>query len=154
MAIKILSSMEKCFLDEKICDKKEKNSFVMFKNEKLSFQVAYSFEGVYNALVSVKLEGSLAQYANIRQVVPVPVAYPVRNDTKCNSDCLRNTPGLYPDVIRPLHYNGQIRVIENQLQTLMIDVKLPQNAEISDGNLVITLVGNTFSKVWKLKFIS
>ncbi|MBQ7292359.1 MAG: DUF4091 domain-containing protein [Clostridia bacterium] len=146
MAIKILTSMEKCFLDEKICDKKEKNSFVMFKNEKLSFQVAYSFEGVYNALVSVKLEGSLAQYANIRQVVPVPVAYPVRNDTKCNSDCLRNTPGLYPDVIRPLHYNGQIKVIENQLQTLMIDVKLPQNAEISDGNLVITLVGNTFSE--------
>ena len=29
-------------------DKKEKNSFVMFKNEKLSFQVIYSFEKLHN----------------------------------------------------------------------------------------------------------
>ena len=146
MALKFMSSMEKCFLDDKICDQKEKNSFVMFKNERLSFQLAYSFDGVYNAMVSVDLSGDFAPYATVRQVVSVPVAYPVRNDTKCNSDCIRNTPGLYPDVIRPIHYDGQVKVIENQLHTLMIDVKLPENACVSDGNIIVTLSGTNISE--------
>ena len=146
MALKFISSMEKCFLDEKIEDKKEKNSFVMFKNEKLSFQLAYSFDGVYNALLSIKLDGTFAPYASVRQVVSVPVAYPVRNDTKCNSDCVRNMPGLYPDIIRPVHYNGQIKVVENQLHTLMIDVKIPEDAEIRDGNLTVTLFDSKISE--------
>ena len=146
MALKFMSSMEKCFLDDKICDQKEKNSFIMFKNERLSFQLAYSFDGVYNAMVSVDLSGDFAPYATVRQVVSVPVAYPVRNDTKCNSDCIRNTPGLYPDVIRPIHYDGQVKVIENQLHTLMIDVKLPENACVSDGNIIVTLSGTNISE--------
>ena len=143
--IKIVSSMEKCFLDDKISDKKEKNSFVMFKNEKLSFQVVYSFENVFNDLFDVELGGTLARYASVKQVACVPVAYPVRNDTRCNSDCIRGTPGLYPDIIRPLHYNGKVRVIENQLHALWVDIKLNDGADISDGDLVITLKGKNIS---------
>ena len=143
--IKIVSSMEKCFLDDKISDKKEKNSFIMLRNEKLSFQVAYSFEKVYNALFEVELGGTLAKYASVKQVVSVPVSYPVRNDTGCNSDCIRNTPGLYPDVIRPLHYNGKVRVVENQLHALWVDIKLSDNTAITDGELVITLNGKNIS---------
>ena len=137
--------MEKCFLDDKISDKKEKNSFIMLRNEKLSFQVAYSFEKVYNALFEVELGGTLAKYASVKQVVSVPVSYPVRNDTGCNSDCIRNTPGLYPDVIRPLHYNGKVRVVENQLHALWVDIKLSDNTAITDGELVITLNGKNIS---------
>ena len=143
--IKIISSMEKCFLDDNINDKKEKTDFVMFKNEKLSFQVAYSFENVHNKLFDVELGGTLSKYATVREVVTVPVAYPAREDTKCNSDCIRKTPGLYPDVIRPLHYRGKVRNIYQQLHSLWIDVKLDENANVADGTLSVTLVNGELS---------
>ena len=137
--IKLVSSMEKCFLDDKIENIKEKNSFVMFKNEKLSFQAVYSFENVANKLLNVKLDGSLAEYATVKEVVSVPVAYPVREDSKCVTDFIRRTPGLYPDVIRPLHYRGKVRAINDRLHTLWIEVSLDGKTDISDGNLIITL---------------
>lgn len=137
--IKIVSSMEKCFLDDNISDKKEKNSFVMFKNEKLSFQVAYCFDGVHNKLFDVKLGGTLAKYAEVKEVVSVPVAYPAREDTKCNSDCIRKTPGLYPDVIRPLHYRGKVRAVYEQLHTLWVDITHDGTYELPDGNLTVAL---------------
>ena len=137
--IKIVSSMEKCFFDDNISDKKEKNSFVMFKNEKLSFQVAYCFDGVHNKLFDVKLGGTLAKYAEVKEVVSVPVAYPAREDTKCNSDCIRKTPGLYPDVIRPLHYRGKVRAVYEQLHTLWVDITLDGTYELPDGNLTVAL---------------
>ena len=34
--MKVISSLEKCFYDEKLRDKQEKNEFIMFLNEKLS----------------------------------------------------------------------------------------------------------------------
>lgn len=137
--IKFVSSMEKCFIDDKFSDKKEKNSFVMFKNERLSFQAVYCLDSVYNSLCDVEVEGDFAPYAKISEVVSVPVAYPVRNDTNCNSDCIRNTPGLYPDIIRPLHYKGKVRAIAEQLHCLWIDVQLDEKNDIFDGNLVISL---------------
>ena len=137
--------MEKCFLDDAISDKKEKNSFLMFKNEKLSFQVVYSLMDIQNSLLDVKLDGSFAKYASVSEVVSVPVAYPVRDDKKCNSDCIRKTPGLYPDLVRPLHYRGKVRNIYGQLHTLWIDVKLAEGEYIPDGNLVVTLVGGNVS---------
>ncbi len=139
--LKIISSMEKCFLDEKIDEKIEKDSFVMFKNEKLSFQVAYYSEAIFNKLFKVKVGGTLAKYVEVKQVASVPVAYPVRNDTHCNSDCIRTTPGLYPDVIRPLHYEGRVRVIEKQLHSLWIDVKLDEKFLETDGTVEIILDG-------------
>ena len=143
--IKIVSSMEKAFLDDKITDKKEKNSFVMFKNEKLSFQVLYSIENVHNKLFDVKLGGTLAKYAEVKEVVSVPVAYPAREDTKCNSDCIRKEPGLYPDIIRPLHYRGKVRAIYEQLHSLWIDIKLDKSAQITDGILSVTLENDSVS---------
>ena len=41
LQMKMVSSLEKCFIDEAVETKTEKNSFVMFANEKLSFQVMY-----------------------------------------------------------------------------------------------------------------
>ena len=111
LTMKTVSSLEKCFWDETLDTKVEKKEFYMFKNEKLSFQVAYYSDVIFNKLFDVKLGGTFAKYADVKQVVSVPAAYPVRNDTKCNLDCLRNTPGLYPDLIRPLHYEGKVRVI-------------------------------------------
>ena len=53
LTVKVLSSMEKCFLDEHINDKKEKSSFVMFKNEKLAFQIAYYSEKIFEVEMNI-----------------------------------------------------------------------------------------------------
>ena len=90
--VKALSSMEKCFISDKISDKKEKNSFVMFRNEKLAFQVAYTSSVVQNVLYEVKLGGSLAEYAEVKQVVSVPVSYPARGNEAENGDCIKKEP--------------------------------------------------------------
>ena len=39
--MKMVSSLEKCFYNDTLESKKEKKEFIMFKNERLSFQVAY-----------------------------------------------------------------------------------------------------------------
>ena len=80
LELKIISSLEKCLWNEKLGDKKEKKEFFIFKNERLSFQIAY-----YNSAVEprvphcpVKVEGSASEYATLRQVVSVPVMFPCR----------------------------------------------------------------------------
>ena len=40
VSMKLISSLESCFLDEKIESKQEKTDFLMFRNEKMSFQLA------------------------------------------------------------------------------------------------------------------
>ncbi len=137
--VKALSSMEKCFISDKISDKKEKNSFVMFRNEKLAFQVAYTSSVVQNVLYEVKLGGSLAEYAEVKQVVSVPVSYPARGNEAENGDCIKKEPGLYPDLVRPLNYRGKVRVIANQLHSLFVEIKLSEDVDISEGNLTISL---------------
>lgn len=41
---KLLSSLEKCFLDESVFDKTEAKDFSLLKNERFSFQVCFERE--------------------------------------------------------------------------------------------------------------
>lgn len=135
--MRILSSLERCYLDERIENKAPKNSFLMFQNETLSFQVAYTNEEIEKiAYLPVKLSGELAPYATAREVVSLPVAFPmarVFDDGKYE----RTEPGLYPDLLRPIHYNGKIPVPEGQLHALWIDITLP--SDFNEGNYSLTV---------------
>ena len=44
LQMKLLSSLEKCFYDDLPNTKAEKTEFYMFRNERLSFQVAYRMD--------------------------------------------------------------------------------------------------------------
>jgi hypothetical protein len=66
--MKIVSAMEKCFYSDAVESKREKNEFLIFRNERLSFQVVYSAElsekrGTSPTWHPVRLEGELAKYA-------------------------------------------------------------------------------------------
>ena len=50
LQMKMISSLEKCFLDDSVESKPAKNSFIMFANEKLSFQVVYRTELIGQSL--------------------------------------------------------------------------------------------------------
>ena len=88
LQMKTVSSLEKCFLDEAMDTKREKKSFVMFANEKLSFQVMYHAEVIDEGIATysgdLKTDGALGRLPMFpirsRPTTSVPAAnFSVRN---------------------------------------------------------------------------
>ena len=120
---KIISSMDKCFLDEAITAHSAVKSISMLRNQQLSLQLAYTETDVFAAhhhRVKLRVLGELAPYVRVRRVENVPVtfpAYPTRHD----DNYLRTTPGLYPDLLLPLSYRDSVVVSANHLRALWLD---------------------------------
>lgn len=156
LSIKLISSLEKCFLDEKAQDKQEKTQFLMYRNEKLSFQLIcenMETDGRNPPFFALDVDGALAPYVTVREVISLPSHFPVHADH--DEDHLRTAPGLYPDLLRPLGYRGYyghtegcFRVLPGQLRALWIDLAIPENAEIPRDETALTFTvscvrGNT-----------
>ena len=78
MQFKLLSSLEKCFLDEKIEDKAEYTKGSCLKNECFQFQVAFTKNGGIqpngdNSFAKVELVSPLAEHITLRRVEPIAV---------------------------------------------------------------------------------
>ncbi|MBQ2724533.1 MAG: DUF4091 domain-containing protein [Clostridia bacterium] len=142
LQMKMVSSLEKCFIDEAVETKTEKNSFVMFANEKLSFQVMYRAnvydEGIASYTGALAVSGALAPYAEVRLVANVPNQYPTYNVSP-GGEFLRTEPGLYPDLIRPLPYPGQVSLPHNQTHALWVDIRLPEDFEPGTYDITVAL---------------
>ncbi len=142
--MKMVSSLEKCFLDDAVESKTEKNRFVMFANEKLSFQVMYraevSDEGIASYTGDLELGGSLAPYAAVRLVANVPNQFPTYNVSP-GGEFIRTEPGLYPDLIRPLVYPNRISLPHNQTHALWVDIQLPENADAGIYDFSLSIKG-------------
>ena len=127
LQMKMVSSLEKCFHDEALESKAEKNSFVMFRNERLSFQVAYRAEHEDINIArecKVKVGGALAPYVKVRMVANVLNMYPTYN-VNPGGEFLRTEPGAYPDIIRPFVYNDAVSLPTGQTHALWVDIELP-----------------------------
>ena len=143
---RITSSLENCFLDSRIesFDRLEKLS--VLKNERFSFQLLCSLDENDQALrrfYDLKIEGELAQYATVREVRSLPVTIPVVTATDCDN-YLRSTPGLYPDLLSSLRYQGLISVVKNNLLSLWVEIDLRNVEAVSSGanDLKFTLSSN------------
>lgn len=140
MKLKLLSSLEKCFLDETIDSKKEYVKGSCFKNECYQFQVAYTAiddleKAVGNSFAKVELVSPIAEHITIRRVEPVAVkqaAYANRKD----DNYLRTEPGLYPDVLLPLFDGNKINC-NRYLQSLFVEYD--PKGEVKAGVYPITL---------------
>lgn len=146
--LKPLSSLEKCFLDENILYKPATDRFTVFRGQPLAFQVAVSTSDAHyrgrtpeKYRLPVTLSGDLAQYATARVAVSVPVHYPTYPGENAEP-YLRTTPGLYPDLLRPLHYDGCLTIPAGQLQALFIRAELPESLAAGEYPLTVS-VGDT-----------
>lgn len=121
--VKIISSLEKCFLDESISQKSELKSISMFQNEKLSFQIAYTCEdyGLYPFFFKVDIKGELSGHIRLRRVKNLSSTFPAV-PISMDDDYLRIKPGLYPDVIVPVTYNSRIMAAPGNLEALWVDI--------------------------------
>lgn len=138
-----MSSLEKCFLDEDLSAKEEMTSFTVFQNQRLAYQIGVIYErpenGKYYTQYKVRVSGDIAEYATVRRVVCMPSAYPC-NEGVCDRKYLRFKPGLFPDLLQPLHYRHSIRLISNLLNALWVEVKLPENYPVGAYSLTVELV--------------
>ena len=118
---RIVSSLEKCFLDtppelfEAIQEER------IFQNQRYSFQLLVSCDIGDRIPVLPQIDaGGLTPYITIREVIPIPADFPAQPDH--DDSYLRDTPGLYPDLLRPLHYDGHLQMFLGQTRALWIDI--------------------------------
>ena len=121
LKMKLVSALEKVFLDEEPVEKPEAGPIEGFQNETISFQAAYSLAGPDpRAWVAPKVTSPLADYIHVRAVRHVPVRFTCLPDSGDNY--LRKTPGLYPDPLREV-LPRRLHAYCNQWDTLWIDVE-------------------------------
>ena len=151
---KLISSLEKCFVDEPIEKFATLEKASMLKNERFSFQLAYTADAdeelQLTKFCKIDVEaGALTPYVTLRTVEHVPVTLPIYTPVR-DDNYLRTTPGIYPDVLQPIHYNQCVTVIKDQLRTVWIDVD-PQGAVYADIYPVfITLTKRDGTKIASL----
>ena len=139
---KIVSSLENCFLDNRINDFKEINRITALKNERISFQFICEMcdpDDPMRRVIKPVIEGELAEYATIREVKSVPVTMPTIPGVE-HDNYLRTEPGLYPDLLLPSTYEGNVYLVKNQLKSLWIEIDLRDICDkISAGESELTL---------------
>ena len=99
----------------------------------------------------MRVDGDLAPLASIRCVknIPVDIAIFPGADT---SNYLRTEPGLYPDLLQPLHYGGAVSIMKDQTQSAWIEFDLDGSVTAGTYPMAITLVDGLGNEVAKESF--
>lgn len=154
LKMRMSSSMEKWFITDPIESKKEKTEFTMFKNERLSFQVAFrmheekTFVLQYNCPVVVG--GSLAKYATVRQVGNIMNLNPTYN-VNPGGEFITTTPGVYPDVIRSLPYPNATYLPHEQTHALWVDIQLDDTVSAGEYDISIAIHNDSNQELNKVE---
>ncbi len=134
---RIVSSLEKCFLTSDITQFTEIKEEKIFKNQKYSFQLLCHFEDGWQIAVKPVIEGDLADYITVREVINIPAEIPTY--PHCNPLPEIHDPGLYPDLLRPLKYRGTFRLHPKQSRALWFDID-PKGKITGEHTLKIKLL--------------
>lgn len=119
--LKLLNSLAKVFSDEEPMEYLESGKLNGFKNEVISFQVAYTAKEVdWNNFAKIEIESPLQDHIRVRKVNLVPVGLATFEDADANY--LRKTSGMYPDLLTDLK-DGEIRLYGGQWRAVWIDVE-------------------------------
>lgn len=125
LKVKFISSLEKCFLDEKFEEKPELKSISMLNNEHLSVQLLMNETDLSlqtRRISKVKVVSALADCITLRGVEQINVAMPAAKGWN-DDNYLRKTPGLYPDLLTPLRYDGSAICAVGELRCLWVDIR-------------------------------
>lgn len=134
---KIVSSLEKCFLISDIDGFTELKEEKIFKNQRYSFQILTQLNGGGSIALKPVIEGDLAKYITVREVINIPSELPTYEN--CSDMPEIHTPGLYPDLLRPLKYCGTLRLFSKQSRALWLDID-PKNEVTGEHIIKIKLM--------------
>ncbi len=144
---KIVSPLEKCFLDQTPNSFKALKGFSMYKNEQASVQILVYDDAEYFGSdwpcrwLNVEVDEPFNECIHLRSVESVPNYMPAYETPKklaeLDPQFLRFTPGLYPDVLVDGAHGGKFPLINQQLHPIWLDFK--PNLSIKDGEYKINI---------------
>ena len=126
-----LSSLSKVFPDDAPREPPFRRGSAL-GGEVYSFQVAF-FSPVYLGRLKVALESELEPYATLRPVGLTPAEYLA---SEFDDNVLRSSPGLFPDVLRPVR--GPLKALPGQWHAVWVTVRVPE--DLPAGTYDFTLV--------------
>jgi len=142
---KFVSSMEKCFSDSAIGAYPTLKSLTALRNERVSWQLLYTDDASTpvqmrrTVNMPIKIEGVPEELISMRHVDEVPVTIPSFY-TETDGNYLRNTPGLYPDVLTPLQYKGSVSVITHLTQSVWFELDLRDRLPAGKYSIKVSLL--------------
>lgn len=147
MALKFVSSLEKCFLSDNIADKETFSNGSFLKNERFHLGVCFTADDPDAAkrAVTLRVVSPLAAYVAVRKVVHVPVRMACNPGETVADDYITTAPGLYPDMLVPLAEDGQL-FLQKNLESLFLEIDpkgavaagdYPLTVQLVDGNEVV-----------------
>ena len=138
MRAKIISSLEKCFLDQSVADKPQLTRFSMLKNERYSLQVCYDVEEIidHKQIMYFSIESPLAEAIRVYHVKSIPSAMPVYR-LHHDEHYLRTQPGLFPDLLEPWKPTDRLPA-SNVLNALWLEVEPAE--QFAPGTYPITCI--------------
>lgn len=139
---KIVSSLEKMFLDRPIDVYSTLEHLSALKNERVSFQLALTGVGDCpdRQLLSVSVDGAPAK-CSVRAVKNLPVEFPIWSNIE-DENYLSKSAGLYPDLLDRLHYGSSTSVLKNMTAALWIELDmrdLPTPPDAGDYEITVNL---------------
>lgn len=143
LQLKIVSSLEKAFLDQRIEEFSMLESVSALRGERFSVQCLfyrpYEVEADAHLLFAIpKISGPLAPYVKLHRVRSVPVAKTKFPSTPTDS-FLRITPGLYPDILEPMD-GGKLNITCDVLESLWMEFSLPEDAPTGNFTNTVSFV--------------
>ena len=146
---KIISSLEKVFIEKSIESYSQLNSLSALRGERINFQIAYTYDTKGSPMPYVaprlqpKVSGALSKYANLRQVMNVPVTF-TTHVLGIDDNYVKTSPGLYPDVLRPLYYGGTVTFAKDALNSVWVEMNIPKDITAGKYDFTIEFDGGEY----------
>ena len=146
---KIVSSLEKVFLDQNIDEFSSLERISVLKGERLSVQLIYTYSAensphLQEALrIEPVISGGLAECVSLRRVFHVPVSKTL-NNSGSDDNYIRRTSGLFPDILKPLYYGGKITFSKEMLTSVWVEINIPKELKAGEYSLSFSFDGGKF----------
>ena len=144
---KIISSLDKVFLDQSINDFSALERLSALRGERISVQLIYAYDiddrHKTHMFHTPVLLGELAKYATVRNVKQIPLVKYDGDDSYPKiasiSDYLRYPPGLFPDPLSNLAKDKIFAICDKLLDSLWIDITVPENMKAGEYTLTVRI---------------
>lgn len=149
---KIVSSLEKIYVDSTLDSFDELTEISALRGERLNFQIAYSCnntagKAIVDAVrVKPEISGDLGELASLRYVQHVPVIM-ATHPGGVDDNYSRTTAGLYPDVLRPMYYGGAFTFTPFATNTAWVEINIPEDMAAGEHCFAITLDAADYGRV-------
>ena len=144
--IKIISSLEKPRPQDSFNAFPALKRVSVLKGERLSFQAIHTNfdEGLQcrGCTAYLTLSGELAKHTSVREVDCVPVMKPVLQHSKAwhmDDNFISKEPGIFPDVLRPLHDVNKVFIVNSILGSLWFEINIPKRIKAGEYTLSLSL---------------